>query len=62
MAGGIVFAVLRWSYNLMIVVDHGVIESLSPFLATVATLVGAFYGAKKLNKQNNQHRQKREED
>lgn len=61
-AGGIVLAALRWSYNLMIVVDKGIIESLSPFLATVATLASAFYGAKKINERSNQQRKKREED
>ena len=62
MAGGIVLAALRWSYNLMIVVDKVIIESLSPFLATVATLAGAFYGAKKINERSNPQRKKREED
>lgn len=62
MAGGIVLAALFWAHNLMIVVDKGIIESLSPFLATVATLAGAFYGKKKINERNNPQRKKRAED
>ena len=62
MAGGIVLAALRWSYNLMIVVDKGIIESLGPFLATVATLASAFYGKKKIDERSNPQRKKRAED
>ncbi|MCS1409719.1 MAG: hypothetical protein M2R45_02903 [Verrucomicrobia subdivision 3 bacterium] len=46
--GGIVLGTFWWSYR-MFIADHGIFESLSPFLGTVAVLAGIFYGAKKLD-------------
>lgn len=61
MSGGIVFAALFLFYKMQMAA-YGVWESFVPLVGALATLTGAFYGKKKLDKQNNQQRQKREED
>ncbi len=50
--GGIVFAALFLAYKMQMA-GHGVWGSFAPFAGVLATLAGAFYGKKKLDKQNN---------